>query len=430
MQRNENRTGWWWLLLVGLLGLTSAHAQDAVTSLNPAGEAGYANGPLTQARFNDPAGVAFDATGNLYVADSRNHVIRKITPAGSVSLLAGTPGEPGFANGAGTAAKFDTPFGISVSNDGNVIVSDAGNHVLRQINTSGVVSTLAGQPGTYGATNGPVSAALFHTPLGITHDHGGNLLIADSGNHAIRRLTTNNIVETIAGVAEVWGYADGVAAQAKFNGPVDVAVATDGRIFVSDGFNHVIRCVQTNGTVTTVAGQAGTAAWADGQVSEARFWNPAGLALDVSGDLYVADSLNHAIRKVTAQGNVITVSGRGRSSGTTDGSNGAGRYFNPYGLAFDLQGHLVVSDSYNQALRQVLVPFTVTTARENSGSTRVIRWLGVIGKRYQVQFTDDLQNGNWQNLSSSLLADQFDLSVTDATSTGTRFYRVLILSNP
>lgn len=419
------------LLLCSWLGLWSVRAQDAVTSLNPAGsEPGYANGALAQAKFNDPAGLAYDAAGNLYVADSRNHCIRKVSTTGSVSLLAGTPGTPGFANGNGAIAKFDTPFGISVSADGTVIVSDAGNHVLRVINTNGLVSTLAGQPGVYGSTNGLVSEALFHTPLGIAHDHFGNLIIADSGNHALRRLTTNNVVETIAGTAEIWGYADGPALQAKFNGPIDVAPTPDGRIYVSDGFNHVIRCVQTNGLVTTVAGQAGSASWADGSASGARFWNPAGLALDATGELYVADSLNHAIRKITANSTVITVSGRGRVAGSADGANGSGRFFNPYGLAFDPKGQLMVSDSYNQSLRQVLVPFTVSVAASGSDTAKLVHWQGVIGRSYQVQFTDDLQNGTWQNLGVAVTAGQTALSQADNSPAANRFYRVILINTP
>lgn len=404
----------------------TVNAQDAVTTLNPGdGSSGYANGPLAGAKFNDPAGLVFDAQGNLFVADSRNHVIRKVAVDGTVSLLAGTVGEAGFANGNGVGVKFDTPFGLTIAGDGSLLVADTGNHVLRRVEATGVVTTYAGLAGTPGNTNGTLAEARFHSPLGLKRDAAGNVWVADSGNHTIRKITPAGMVETVAGVPDAWGAVDGSAASAKFNGPVDVAVAVDGRVFIADGFNHVIRCLGTNGAVTTVAGQAGMADWADGEGAQARFWNPAGLAFDHARNLYVADSRNHVIRKVTPDGQVTTVSGLGRAAGQTDGVNRAGRYFNPYGLAFDAAGNLVVSDSYNQTLRQVFVPFTVVVTGD--ASVREIRWSAVIGQRYQVQYRAGLESGGWLNLGSPVEANIREVVATDASGLPQRFYRVLVL---
>lgn len=412
--------------LMVLLLAVSAQAQDAVTTLNPGdGSPGYANGPLAGAKFNDPAGLVFDAQGNLFVADSRNHVIRKVAVNGTVSLLAGTVGEAGFANGNGAGVKFDTPFGVALAGDGSLLVADTGNHILRQVAMNGVVTTYAGLAGTPGNTNGTLAEARFRSPLGLKRDAAGNVWVADSGNHTIRRITSAGMVETVAGVPDAWGAVDGPAANAKFNGPVDVAVATDGRVFISDGFNHVIRCLGTNGMVTTVAGQAGAADWADGQGAQARFWNPAGLIFDHAGNLYVADSRNHVIRKVAMDGVVTTVSGAGRDAGQTDGVNRSGRYFNPYGLAFDAAGNLVVSDSYNQTLRQVFVPFTVQVA--GGSSAREIRWSAVIGQRYQVQYCTTLDSTGWTNLDTIVEADAREEMITDTASGPHRFYRVLVV---
>jgi len=413
-------------LVAWLLGVTIVYAQDAVTTLNPGdGSPGYANGPLTSAKFNDPAGLVFDAQGNLFVADSRNHVIRKVATDGTVSLLAGTVGEAGFANGNGAGVKFDTPFGVVVAGDGSLLVADTGNHMLRRVAMNGAVTTYAGLAGTPGNTNGTLAEARFRSPLGLNRDAAGNVWVADSGNHTIRRITPAGLVETVAGIPDAWGWTDGAAASAKFNGPVDVAVAMDGRVFISDGFNHVIRCLGTNGVVTTVAGHGGAADWVDGRGTQARFWNPAGLALDHAGMLYVADSRNHVIRKVTPDGQVATVSGLGRAAGQTDGVNRAGRYFNPYGLAFDAAGNLVVSDSYNQTLRQVFVPFTVVVTGD--ASIREIRWSAVIGQRYQVQYRPGLESGGWLNLGSPVEANIREVMATDASGLPQRFYRVLVM---
>lgn len=429
MQRKQQRQ---WMLkaslwVVGLLlSVLPVLAQDAVTTLNSgAGEPGYVNGPLATARFNDPAGLAFDAQGNLYVADSRNHVIRKVATDGTVSLVAGGVGEAGFANGTGSAARFDTPFGLTIGNDGALLVADTGNHILRRVALTGAVTTYAGLAGTPGNTNGILSAARFHSPLGVKRDAEGNIWVADSGNQTIRRITVAGMVETVAGTPDVWGWEDGPAANAKFNGPVDVAISTDGNVYVSDGFNHVIRCVHTNGVVSTVAGSGGKAAWVDSVGAQARFWNPAGLAFDAAGNLYIADSRNHVIRKLDASGRVSTVSGAGQDSGHVDGVNQTGRYFNPYGLAFDAAGNLVVSDSYNQMLRQVFVPFTVLVNGEVSA--REIRWSAVVGQQYQVQYKESLNASEWLNLTTPNQANSQDMVVFDATNSPQRYYRVLVV---
>ncbi len=409
-----------------LLGVTILQGQDAVTTLNPGdGSPGYANGPLAGAKFNDPAGLVFDAQGNLFVADSRNHVIRKVAVDGAVSLLAGTVGEAGFANGSGTGVKFDTPFGVAIAGDGSLLVADTGNHMLRRVTITGAVTTYAGLAGTPGNTNGTLVEARFRSPLGLKRDAAGNVWVADSGNHTIRRITPAGMVETVAGVPDVWGAFDGPAASAKFNGPVDVAIAADGRVFISDGFNHTIRCLQTNGVITTVTGQAGVANWSDGQEAQARFWNPAGLAIDHAGNLYVADSRNHVIRKLAMDGRVTTVSGVGRDAGHADGVNRAGRYFNPYGLALDTAGNLVVSDSYNQSLRQVFVPFTVRVVSDSSAHE--IHWSAIIGRRYQVQYRTALDSGGWSNLDTPIEANSQQMMALDATSGPQRFYRVLVV---
>jgi sugar lactone lactonase YvrE len=171
-----------------------------------------------------------------------------------VSTFAGQAGTAGSANGAGTNAMFANPSGIVISAGGTLYVTDTGNHTIRVITSGGTVSTLAGQAGTSGYTNGTGAAALFNSPIGIALDQSGNLYVADSGNHVIRKVTAAGVVTTLAGTPEVWGSADGAGTNAQFNSPAGVAVDGQGNVFVSDSNNHCVRKVTAAGVATTFAG--------------------------------------------------------------------------------------------------------------------------------------------------------------------------------
>jgi sugar lactone lactonase YvrE len=260
---------------------------NKVRKITPAGVAStFAKG------FNAPGGIALAKDG-LFVADTNNHLIRKVAQDGTVSTLAGS--DAGFADGAGAAAKFDTPYGLAVDAAGVLYVADTHNHRIRQVAADGTVTTLAGAEA--GQADGPGTAARFRQPWGLAVDGKGALYIADAGNHRICKLDLKDPahpVTTLAGGTA--GYADGSGAAAKFTAPEDVDVAPDGSVYVADTGNHRIRKVAPDGTVTTVAG--GTAGLANGSADQARFNFPQGLAVDKDGDLIVADTLNHAIRLV------------------------------------------------------------------------------------------------------------------------------------
>ena len=199
-----------------------------------------------------------------------------------------------------------------------------------------------------------------------------------------------------------------------------------GNLYVSDANNHTIRKVATNGVVSTVAGAAGQDGTSDGDSANARFRNPAELVFDLKGNLFVADSFNQTIRKISTNGIVSTVSGAAGISGTTSGANGVGKFFNPYGIAVAANGSLVVADAYNELVRVVLVPFTVTLQATGNPAARKISWETVIGKTYQLQVRETL-TADWINLGTPLTATNLSLEVTDSSSSGGgRFYRVLL----
>jgi sugar lactone lactonase YvrE len=251
---------------------------------------GFADGVATAARFSLPFGVAVDAAGNVYVADAGNHRIRKISPAGAVSTLAGST--QGFVDGSGTAAQFNNPTAVAVDAAGNVYVADRSNHRIRKISPAGAVSTLAGS--TQGSADGVGTAAQFSNPEGVAVDAAGNVYVADLNNHRIRKITPAGAVSTLAGSTA--GFADGVGAAAQFNFPSGVAVDAAGNVYVADRSNHRIRKISPAGAVSTLAGS--TQGFADGVGAAAQFSNPEGVAVDAAGNVYVADRSNHRIRKI------------------------------------------------------------------------------------------------------------------------------------
>lgn len=271
----------------------------AVTTLAGAGKPGYQDGPGSSALFQSPADVAIDALGNLYVADAFNHRIRKISPAGTVSTLAGS-GQPGYQDGAGSSAQFTVPMAVAVDGAGKVYVADMGNNRIRTVAADGTVGTLAGS-GKVGGANGPGSSASFSSPSGLAVDALGNVFVTEAGSHNVRHVAPNGNVDLVAGSG--MGYADGKGLLAKFNGPTDVVVGQDGALYVTEGGNKRIRRIAKDSTVTTWAG-SGTAEYKDGIATQAGFPSPQGLALAPDGALVVCDA--HGLRRISSLGTVCT----------------------------------------------------------------------------------------------------------------------------
>jgi sugar lactone lactonase YvrE len=341
-----------------------------VTTLaGTAGVTGHADGSGAAAQFNVPSGIAADRAGNLYVADTFNNTIRKITATGVVTTLAGTAGVTGSADGSGAAAQFSFPFGIALDPAGNLYVADTFNHTIRKITATGVVTTLAGTAGVRGSADGSGAAAQFSFPQGIAADAVGNLYVADEGNGTIRKITPAGVVTTLAGTAGVIGSADGSGAAAQFNAPAGIAADPAGNLYVTDSANNTIRKIAAAGVVTTLAGTAGVTGSADGSGAAALFAGPAGIAADSAGNLYVADAGNDTIRKITPAGVVTTLAGTAGVTGSADGSGAAAQFYDPAGIAADPAGNLYVADAANYTIRKITAAGVVTTL---AGTARVI----------------------------------------------------------
>jgi sugar lactone lactonase YvrE len=333
-----------------------------VTTLaGTAGSYGHADGTGSAASFSDPEGIAMDASGNLYVADAGYGTIRKITPAGVVTTLAGTAGSYGHADGTGSAASFYFPYGMAGDASGNLYVVDVYNNTIRKITPAGVVTTLAGTAGTSGYADGTGSAASFSYLYGIAVDASDNLYVTDTGNNTIRKITPEGVVTTLAGTAGTYGDADGTGSAASFSNPDGIAADASGNLYVVDTGNNTIRKITPEGVVTTLAGTAGTSGHADGMGAAASFSDPEGIAMDASGNLYVADSENNTIRKITPEGMVSTLAGTAGTSGHADGTGSAASFFHPAGIAVDANGNVYVADTYNNVIRKITPEGVVTT---------------------------------------------------------------------
>ncbi len=364
-----------------------------VTVVAGSGNYAHLDGTGTDASFLGPGSLIMDDLGNLYLSDEFYNVIKKITPDGVVTTIAGS-GNYGFTDGVGTAASFARPRGLALTEDGNIIVADVDNHVLRLVTPDGVVSTFAGS-GNSASIDGTGTGASFQSPRAIVLSPNGNLYVG-SGNR-IREVTPDGVVTTFVGSGQN-AVEDGTGLNASFGGVNGLTVDNEGNLFVASAGSHTIRKVTSDGVVTTVAGN-GTPGFADGQGTEATFHYPDGIHVSSNGDLFVADSENHLIRKVDNQGQVSTYAGDGTASSSWYGQDARYASFHvPTGITGDARGNLFVAEKYGRRIRKISVGELLLTGDPS----------GKVGDhQVRLQFKDDF---------GALAEQAFTISVVDATA--------------
>lgn len=357
---------------LGGKGATGSTGNTGGTTTNPD------SATTISANFSAPDDVAVDAAGNIYVADYGNNLIRKISPAGAVTILAGN-GTAGAVNGTGTAASFNGPSGVAVDAAGNVYVADAGNNVIRKVTSAGVVTTFAGTIAVADTSNTVTTEPSFLGPSGVAVDASGNVYVADAGDNQIRKVNSAGVITTLAGNGNS-GADDGNDTTATFNNPTGVALDASGNVYVADLLNNRIRKVTPAGVVSTLAGQDSIGS-TNGIGAAAKFYFPNSVAVDASGNVYVTDAVNNLIRKVTPDGTVSTVAGTG-SPGSANGTATAASFNDPAGIAVDASGNLYVADANNNLIRKISPAGVVTTLAGNISPLAVGRHTAM--RRYHI----------------------------------------------
>jgi len=315
------------------------------------------NVPALSATLNTPVGVAGDADGNLYVSVQGLNQIVKIDTSGMASVFAGT-GANGFSGDGGPAAKaeLNNPVGLAMDASGNLYIADSGNNRIRKIAPDGIISTVAGNgKEAYSGNGGPATSAALNFPLAVAVDAGGNLYIADTSNSVVRMVTPAGIITTFAGVNNAANGGDhGPATSAALNQPQGVAVDGAGNVYISDTGNNTVRVVGTNGIINQFAGNYGAGNTGDGGYATSALLNgPTGLAIDPSGNVYIVDQNNYRIRRVTPQGIISNYAGAGVQGGAGDGGVATGATMNPRNIFLDQNGNLFIADGGNNRVREV-----------------------------------------------------------------------------
>lgn len=397
-----------------------------VTTVAGNGTEGYQDAMLgSNARFRQPNGIAVQSDGVMLVSDGHNHLIRVVEPNGTVGTYAGL-NQPGFLDGPGSFARFNFPLGLTQTAARDVYIADTGNNVIRKISPFGARSatTIAGT-GVAGYREGAATNAQFNYPTDLVADDAGNILVTEFNNHVVRKITPQGQVSTLAG-GGVAGWRDGAGTNALFKQPAGIARDAQGNFYITEWLNHRIRKISPQGNVTTLAG-TGKAGFADGPAGSARLNNPDGITVDSTGNIYFTDFGNHAVRRLSPDGLVVTIAGTG-APGYVDGDQNQALFRSPGGITACPDGSLLVADTQNHAIRKIEfittnappVPFAWIDLHPG------ITIYGQTGKVYRIEASENLANASdWTVVGTLLLTAPVQTWYDSQPATRhNRYYRV------
>jgi len=341
-------------MLLGVLFAPLLSTSQVITTVVGDGRSFYAGdgGTASKASISTPGGIYLDKNGNIYIADTKNAKIRKVSTNGIITTLAGW-GFSGMSGDGGpaTAAKINNPEGIVIDKSGNIIFSDRFNNRIRKIDTAGIITTIVGT-GVAGYTSDDTLAihSRLHSPCGLALDDDDNLYIADRNNHRIRKVNKDGVISTIAGTGKPIIAGDGgPAVLASVNRPNDVEVTPDGELIIADTYGNAVRKIKKDGTIVSIAGigdgQFGFGG-DEGIVGQSRLFYPSAIAIDKTGNIYVADQNNNRIRRIDVTGAIKTVAGNGGPVSNGDGKLAVeASIATPQSLALDEAGNLYIGET-------------------------------------------------------------------------------------
>ena len=367
------------ILANGSSGNGAIHEGLIIRSVAGTGFEGYDGdgGSATQAMLNGPAGVDVDDAGNIYIADSDNHCIRKVHPDGIITTVAGN-GSRGYNgdNIPATSAQLSRPTDVAVDSAGNIYIADSSNQRIRKVDPNGTITTVVGRGYSgYNGDNRPASSATLYYPYGVTVDDAGRLYIADAFNSRIRKVDLNGTITTVAGTGSRGYNGDNrTATSAWIHTPYDVAVDNAGNIYIAEFYGQRIRKINESGTISTIAGTGSYGYNGDNRPAvSALLYYPTGVAVDGAGNIYIADRTNHRIRKVDSSGVIMTIAGSGNpgDSGVHGAASGA-QLYSPERVAVDSDGDIVIADTSNHRVRKVAAgDFNTISPTGAGGSIRI-----------------------------------------------------------
>jgi sugar lactone lactonase YvrE len=394
------------------------------------------------AQFDFPGGITVDSQGNLFVGDTSNNTIRKVTPVGDdwvVTTIAGVPGLGaigGTNDGPMPIGRLYRPDGVVADTNGNLFIVDHNNDTIRQLTLNGtnwILSTIAGWGGVKDYADGTNSDARFFGPTGIAIDRGGNLYVGDTATFTVRKLAhigTDWVTTTIAGLGTNFGFANGTNGDARFSSPFGLAVDPNTNIFVADFGNHAIRKIRpvgTNWVTTTIVGN-GNIGHADGTNLQATFNFPADVTLDKDGNLYISDQSNNTIRKITPLGTnwvVTTIGGVALVQGTNNGAGTNAHFNKPWGLAMDAQGRLFIVDHSNNTIRQGVLPSSAAPVLRiaRSGPNVLLSW-PLAASTFVLESSGSPSGGTWTRMTNRVVISENYFWLTNNANNSQAFYRL------